>query len=191
VSRNQALIFVSASVLVGLLVGAFWIRTPGSTDSAIGDGSPDEAPGAALAGAVTLYFPGADGRLHTEVRALDTDAEGSELVRRIVASLLSGPDDDALFRPLPESTAVGSALLASDGTLYLDLISSEYSLPPVAGSQRELLAAYSLVNSVCANVPRIRGVALLWNSEQRTTFAGNLDTTRPLTPNRRLVAATS
>ena len=65
------------------------------------------------------------------------------------------------------------------------------ALPPVAGSQRELLAAYSLVNSVCGNVPRIRGVVLLWNSEQRTTFAGNLDTTRPLTPNRRLVSATS
>jgi hypothetical protein len=103
--------------------------------------------------------------------------------------LLAGPDTAELFAPLPSTTEIAAVVVGSDGVLYLDLASSEHPVPPVAGSQRELLAAYSLVNSICTNVPRIRGVALLWNGEQRTTFAGNLDTTRPLTPNRRLVSA--
>ncbi len=187
-NRKQALIFVSASVLVGLVVSALWLRSaPESTD---GRGGPAaEGSAAELAGSVTLYFPGADGRLHGEARVLDTDAEGAALVERIVVGLLSGPDNESLFPPLPPSTTVGSVLLAADGTLYLDLASAEHPLPPVDGSQREILAAYSLVNSICANMPGIRSVALLWNSEQRTTFAGNLDTTRPLTPNRGLVSA--
>lgn len=129
-TRNQALVFVSASVLVGLVVAALWIRRPAESPSSSDNAQAGATPGAAVAGAVTLYFPGADGRLHPEVRALDTDAEGAELVRRIVASLLSGPDNSSLFGPLPPSTTVGSALLASDGTLYLDLASSEYPLPP-------------------------------------------------------------
>lgn len=187
-NRRQALIFVSASVLVGMLVAVVWLRR--APDSTAGQaGLATHGVTATHTGSVTLYFPGADGRLHTEVRALDTDADGAELVERIVIGVLSGPDNESLFPPLPPSTTVGSVVLADDGTLYLDLASAEHPLPPVAGSQRELLAAYSLVNSICTNVPGIRAVALLWNSEQRTTFAGNLDTTRPLTPNRRLVAA--
>jgi hypothetical protein len=189
-TRQQALIFVSASVLVGLILAALWIRRPTPGEDNV-SGSSAGAIGAAVTGSVTLYFPGADGRLHPEVRGLDTSAEGVELVRRIVTGILSGPDSEGLCAPLPPTTQIGSALLRDDGTLYLDLSSSEHPLPPVAGSQRELLAAYSLINSICLNVPRIRGVVLLWNSQQRTTFAGNLDTTRPLVPNRRLVSSSS
>jgi len=189
-NRKQALIFVSASVLVGLAIAALWLGRSG--ESAGGrDDSTTAGTAATMAGSVTLYFPGADGRLHGELRALDTGAEGAELVKRIVGGVLAGPDNESLFAPLPQSTTVGSVVLAQDGTLYLDLTSPDHPLPPVSGSQRELLAAYSLVNSICSNVPRIRAVALLWNSEQRTTFAGNLDTRRPLTPNRSLVASAS
>jgi hypothetical protein len=184
-TRTQAVLFVSAAVLVGLLVGALWVRRGAE---APGGELPREGGAETVAvGRVILYFPGSDGRLHPELRALDTNADATELVRRIVTSLIGGPDGEGLFAPLPPSTEIRSVVLGADGTLYLDLSSSEHALPPVAGSQREIVAAYSFVNSICGNVPRIRGVVLLWNSEQRATFAGNLDTTRPLTPNRRLV----
>jgi len=191
VSRRQALLFIGGAVLlVCAVLAALWLRRDRDSAAPIAAAS-DEPAAAVVAGSVTLFFPGADGRLHPELRALDTDATGSELARRIVGGVLAGPDTDGLFAPLPPSTEVISVLLADGGTLYLDLGSKEHPRPPVAGSRRELLAAYSLVNSVCNNVPRIRGVVLLWNSEQHTTFAGNLDTTRALTPNRRLVAASS
>ena len=187
-NRRQALLFVGAAVLVGFVVGILWLRrAPAPSAAETGSATSTEAL-ASVDGSVTLYFPGADGRLHPEVRALDTDAAGPELARRIVIGLLAGPDTPELFAPLPSTTQIAAVVLGADGVLYLDLASSEHPTPPASGSQRELLAAYSLVNSICTNVPRIRGVALLWNGEQRTTFAGNLDTTRPLTPNRRLVA---
>lgn len=190
-NRKQALILIGAIGLVALAViaGLSMRRAPdsGQPVAVASTGTNDPA----LTGSVTLYFPGDDGRLHGEVRALDTDARGAALAERIVAGVLSGPDNESLYPPLPTSTTIASTLLASDGTLYLDLASSEHPLPPVDGSQRELLAAYSLVQSICDNVPGVRGVALLWNGEQRTTFAGNLDTTRPLRPNPRLVQVAS
>jgi len=191
VSRPQALLFVSAFVLLGLIAGTLWLSQ-----------SPETAPGLLRAvtgldddqvidGTVTLFFPGSDGRLHPEVRGFETGIDNAEFARRIVTGLLSGPDSEGLFAPLPRSTRIGSVVVSADGTLYLDLASTEHARPPVTGSERELLAAYSLVNSICTNVPGIRNVVLLWNSQQLKTFAGNLDTTRPLSPNARLVSATT
>ena len=51
---------------------------------------------------------------------------------------------------------------------------------PAMGLTEELLAVYSLVNSLTANNLRIDRVVLMWNGEQRPTFAGHVDTTRPL-----------
>ena len=50
------------------------------------------------------------------------------------------------------------------------------------------MTVYSLVNSILANEPRARRVMLLWNSQQRPTFAGHVDLTRPLTLHSGLIA---
>ena len=74
------------------------------------------------------------------------------------------------------------------GVAYVDLRPPQGAARPSLGSQQELLAAYSLVNSLCENLPRLAGVALLWTGMQSPTFAGNLDTRRPLTSDLTLVA---
>ena len=51
---------------------------------------------------------------------------------------------------------------------------------PAMGLTEELLAVYSLVNSLTANNLGVDRVVLMWNGEQRSTFAGHVDTTRPL-----------
>ena len=51
---------------------------------------------------------------------------------------------------------------------------------PAMGLTEELLAVYSVVNSLTANSLGIDRVVLMWNGEQRPTFAGHVDTTRPL-----------
>ena len=83
-NRQQALILLSASVLLGLILGALWIRRGVSVEESGAGPSATRVSSAAVTGTVTLYFPGADGRLHPEVRGLDTNAEGVELVRLIV-----------------------------------------------------------------------------------------------------------
>ena len=53
---------------------------------------------------------------------------------------------------------------------------------PAMGLREELLAVYSLVNSLTASNLGIERVVPMWNGEQRLTFAGHVDTTRPLPP---------
>ena len=59
-NRTQAVLFVSAAVLVGLLLSALWLRRGAEEqDSEIpSEGSVE----AAVVGSVTLFFPGSDGR---------------------------------------------------------------------------------------------------------------------------------
>ena len=83
-----------------------------------------------------------------------------------------------------------------DGVAYVDLTTVEvgsgtvstraadrpavFLERPAMGLTEELLAVYSLVNSLTANNLGIDRVVLMWNGEQRPTFAGHVDTTRPL-----------
>ena len=83
-----------------------------------------------------------------------------------------------------------------DGVAYLDLTTVEVGSRteaaraagrsalvlerPAMGLVEELLAVYSLVNSLTANDLGVDRVVLMWNGEQRPTFAGHVDTTRPL-----------
>ncbi|MEL7058516.1 MAG: GerMN domain-containing protein [Acidobacteriota bacterium] len=129
----------------------------------------------------SLYFPGAGGRLFTERRELP-DGTTQELVGAMIEALLAGPASGSTLRaPLPEGTSVGS-VFAMDDLVYLDLRTPEGEPPPSFGSKRELLAVYSLVDTVALNVDGVEGVVLMWNGRQQPTFAGHVDTTRPLRP---------
>ena len=111
----------------------------------------------------------------------------------------NGDPADAAADALPALPA-GVRLLALellDGVAYVDLTTSSTGAGPGAatgaagrsavvlerpamGLTEELLAVYSVVNSLTANSLGIDRVVLMWNGEQRPTFAGHVDTTRPL-----------
>jgi hypothetical protein len=74
------------------------------------------------------------------------------------------------------------------GVLYVDLDLAAESSIPAWGSRQEMLAVYSIVNTLLAAEPEIQSVVLLRDGQQRATFAGHLDTSRPLFANPRLVA---
>lgn len=133
-----------------------------------------------------LYFPGAGGWLVSEERQIPAEGEGADL-RAIVAEVLAGPATPDLYAPFPDGTEVGSVFISDDDVAYVDLTSTQAN-PPRSGSRQEMLSVYSVVNSVHANLPDLAGVVLLWNGQQRATFAGHLDTGRPLTEDRSLVA---
>ena len=79
---------------------------------------------------------------------------------------------------------------AADAQAVIDhvhAISGETDYPGW-GSRQEMLAVYSVVNTVLASAPEITSVILLRNGQQRPTFAGHLDTSRPLLANQQLVA---
>ena len=177
---------------------------------------------------VTLFFPGQDGRLHSEERRLATAAgeapEGSrEQVALLVQALLGGPKDPVLRAPFPSGVELlGVEVLEEQGVAWVDLGPRREIDPPTpeatqeadpetenpddsqaevaaeedteeevslqGGSKQELLVVYSLVGSVVRNVEGVERVGLLWNGNQGSTFAGHVDTTRPLRVDDRYLA---
>ncbi len=47
---------------------------------------------------------------------------------------------------------------------------------------------YSLVNTVLLNTPEANRLVVLWNGRQPETFAGHIDTARPLAARPNLIA---
>ena len=143
---------------------------------------------------VPIYFPNLEGTLSAEQWPIGPWSHPEEGARLLIEAVLRGPSMESqlgelLVAPLPPGTTLGVTNLSPSAHLYVDLVSTEHTRPPVGGSQTELLAVYSLVDTVLLNVPQIEAVILLWNGRQLPTFAGHLDTSLPLRADPDLVGA--
>lgn len=184
-SRRAAGLVLGAALL--LLVGglAWWLlagRSGGPGTAA----SVEEAAGPLAPVQFILYFPADGSRLAGERRELQVTESPRDRTRKIVQGLLAGPKAQNLYRPFPQGVRLGSVLLVDD-VIYLDLLWDGHPEPPSSGATEEIQRIYSLVNSICLNVPQVQRVSLLWNGFQRLTF-GHLDLSRPMRPDRSLVA---
>jgi hypothetical protein len=84
---------------------------------------------------------------------------------------------------------LGPLALGPNGIAYVDFRWQDHPDPPAGGATEELQRIYSVVDSICLNVPQAQKVVLLWNGVQRETFSGHLDLTHPLGPDRGAGAA--
>ncbi len=133
------------------------------------------------------------------IEALIAGPEGTEAAVPVSSSADSDEDGESLesSEQLLPALPAGVGLLEVellDGVAYVDLTTvvveggaggtadrpAVFLERPAMGLTEELLAVYSLVNSLTANNLGIDRVVLMWNGEQRPTFAGHVDTTRPL-----------
>ena len=184
-SRRAAGLVLGAALL--LLVGglAWWLL-------AGRDGQPGAQAGIEEVGGPTepvqfiLYFPADGGRIAGERRELQVTESPRDRTRKIVQGLLAGPRAQTLYRPFPQGVRLGSVLISGD-VAYLDLVWDGHPEPPSSGSSEEIQRIYSVVNSICLNVPQVQRVAVLWNGFQRITF-GHLDLSQPIRPDRSLIA---
>jgi len=186
-SRRAAGLVLGLALL--LLIGglAWWLLTGKEGPPAVGPAPQEESAGPGEAVAFTLYFPADGGTLGTERRELQVTESPRDRTRKIVQALLAGPNASGLYRPFPEGVALGSILMA-DNVLYLELTWEGHADPPASGSTEEIQRVFSLIDSVCLNVPEAQSVVLLWNGLQRETFAGHVDLSRPLRADRSLPA---
>lgn len=130
---------------------------------------------------VTLFFPSSDeGVLLQETRRITLAASETDRIRQIFLALLAG-SKQGHTRPLSPGMELRAAFLTSDGTVYLDL--SDTSLPlfdPGIGS--ETLAVYSIVDSICINIPAVKRVIFLVQGREADTLNGHVDLTQAFVP---------
>ncbi len=186
-NRRAAALVVGATAVLAILALAWWSTAGRQTVDTPIRQEPQPVSSAELINA-ELYFPNTAGWLGTESRDLPAAESAEDRAAQVASELLAGPTAPGHVAPLSEAVELASVHLSSDGVVYLDLAAAQLPAPPVSGSRGELLVVYSFVNSILANVPEARGVVLLWNGNQRPTFAGHVDTTRPLPLERKWLA---
>ena len=176
--NRRAAAFILGLALALLAGGALWWWLQGRGGSGV-EGGPAGSAGKATAVPFELWVPDGIG-LRVERRELQVTSAPKDRIRRIAEALLNPRPDGA--RLFPEGVALAGVQLSQEGTAYVNLVWEGHEDPPPSGSTEEMQRVYSLVNSIVTNVPEARRVALLWNGLQRPTFAGHLDTSRPLAP---------
>jgi len=187
-NRRTAGLFLAVVLLLALgIVVLWWSQQDRSATS--GQVPASETPELDAAEVVAdLYFPGKDGRLFVEQRALPVAAALEERLTSLLEIFLMGPEGDDLYPAFPPEVSLGSLIVTDEGIAFVDLTITGQNTHLPWGSKQEMLAVYGLVDTVLLNLPEIQGVILLRNGEQRATFGDHLDTTRLLLANEELVA---
>jgi spore germination protein GerM len=138
---------------------------------------------------VLLYYESADMLLAPERRNVELPEKPAAALSYVVRELIKGSANTAVPKLLPGDTEVRGAYLLPDGTAFVDLGGPTLSAGWGTGSHEELMAVYSIVQTVMANFPEAKRVRLLVNGEPAETLAGHISLARPFTPMKSLVAA--
>ncbi|MEJ2008289.1 MAG: GerMN domain-containing protein [Acidobacteriota bacterium] len=136
---------------------------------------------------ITLYFPSyANANLVPETRSLKLSSDNIKSIRQVLLALIEG-SHHGHGSSLSPSTTVRAVFLAPDGTAIVDL-SQEALADFQPGIESESLAIYSIVDSLCANIPAVKQVRFLIQGQEVQTLDGNIDLTGSFAPEPSLIA---
>jgi spore germination protein GerM len=201
--RANALVAFSLVVLLGVVSftaprWSRWLRRPLPVPDLAerpGDASASREPEPAKEPdrkiSVKLFFPAADRPgLVIEDRTVTFSDDLSQQLRVVVEELARG-SQIGLLPSLPAGTRVLEVFVTARGVAYVDL-SKEAATPAGRGSADELIAVYSVVNSLSSNFPSaVKRVQIVIEDRQVATLAGHVDLTRPLAPDLTYLAAST
>jgi Sporulation and spore germination len=141
-------------VLVAMVFGALiWKKMQDSRE--LHSAQQASQPDAARKG--VLFFVADGARLGREARELPACTDTETCVRDLLEELFSGPVGD-LDEALPEGALLTGVRLEGDQAV-VD-VSRAFSTDLPAGSSAEMLAVYSIINTVCFNFPQIARVRI-------------------------------
>jgi len=122
-----------------------------------------------------LYFADKDSMFLKSVQQRFPFGKSSnELGVAIIQSLIQGPPVSNLETTLPEDTKINTFFITAQGEAFVDL---DFDLDKAGkmDTQSELLAIYSIVNSLTLNIDEIKKVKILVKGNEAITFAGHVD----------------
>ena len=136
---------------------------------------------------MTIYFPSVYGNgLLGEPREIFETNSPVDRAKQILSDLLAGPNDSDSLPAVPQGISLRQVYVMDNGVAYADF-SSELSRRIGGGSMEEILAVYSIVNSLVLNVEEIERVGILLDGRPCETLNGHLDLRRPLPANLHLM----
>lgn len=177
------------ALLVVLALGVFWyaLRQGMSLPSIISPVASVTKRGSTLAPNQVLLYYTRDGRSLT-ANVADINASNltpNEKASRILEALLAGRQTAFLQNPVPPDTKLLSAFV-NDKVVVANL-SKEFLTGLGAGHDAEVLAVFSVVNSLLLNMEGVDGVQILIEGEKLPTLRGTVDIESPLIANAGLV----
>lgn len=132
---------------------------------------------------VRLYFEGPALLLMAEQRNVQAPQNPAAAMAVVVRELFKGATNPGFARAFPADTVVRGAFLLPDGTAFVDLGGATLTQGWPAGSHEELMAVYSVVQTIMANFPEAKKVRILVNGTPAETLAGHVALDRSLVPN--------
>ena len=124
-----------------------------------------------------LFFVADGTRLAREARELPSCTDTETCVKDLLDELFSGPLGD-LEEALPEGAVLTGVRL--EGNLAVVDVTRAFATDLPAGSSAEMLAVYSIIDTVCFNFPQIARVRI--TVEGAAAGLNHLDLTDPLPP---------
>jgi Sporulation and spore germination len=137
---------------------------------------------------VTLYFEGPEMLLVSETRNVALPENPGGALSIVARELLKGSANAGVPHIFPRDTVVRAAFLLPDGTAFIDLGGGTLAQGWGTGSHEELMAVYSVVQTITTNFPQAKRVRILVNDEPAETLAGHVSLSRPLVPSPAWVA---
>jgi spore germination protein GerM len=137
---------------------------------------------------VSLYYESQDLLLAPERRDLPLPENPAGALDLVMRELVKGSANAAVPRLLPADTVIRGVYLLPDGTAFVDLGGPTLTQGWATGSHQELMAVYSVVQTVTANFPEARKVRMLVNGEPAETLGGHVSLARSFAPQPSIVA---
>jgi len=142
---------------------------------------PPEAPPDTVE--LTLYFTTPD--YEALVPEKRTVPASEATAKKALELLWQGPQGKDLVAAVPDTARV-LGVKVEEGVAEVDL--SEEFERDVGGSNYASLAVYALVNTL-TQLPDVRSVQILVEGQKRSSFAGAMDLSEPLLPDRSFVGS--
>lgn len=121
-----------------------------------------------------LYFadPG-KGVLTALPKQFPSNLNAHELGQDILGALMAGPPNSDLASTFPTDTKLIALFISEEGRAWVDLGIGDGRLKNM-DTVSELLAIYSIVNSLALNIPGVKQVKLLVNGSDVATLGGHV-----------------
>lgn len=133
---------------------------------------------------IVLLFPSPDDDLlHAERRNVVPIDSAEDRAKQVLEELFRGPQP-GLLASVPSGVEVREVFILPNGTIYADL---SPDVLKTAGSERELMAVYSIVDTIALNLRGVSRIGILVDGAVHETLSGHVYTGKPLSPDYRYV----